>query len=135
MDPLLGKYHQTVCEKCSHPFHPDTDEVCEKCGHSKYVKGVAERIAELSEETDKKPKRPPYIHQIPLDFIPGLGPKMREKLLNHFGTEMAILHEVSFEHLKEVVPEKMAQMIILARTGKLELSAGGGGKYGKISLE
>ncbi|WP_428909000.1 TIGR00375 family protein [Niallia sp. Krafla_26] len=134
LDPLLGKYHQTVCEKCLHPFLPEVEGVCENCGHSKYVKGVAERIAELSVENGHKPKRPPYIHQIPLEFIPGLGPKIREKLLNHFGTEMAILHEVSFEHLKEVVPEKMAQMIVLARTGKLSLSAGGGGKYGKISM-
>ena len=69
----------------------------------------------------QKTQRPPYIHQIPLEFIPGLGPKMREKLLNHFGTEMAILHEVSFEHLKEVVPEKMAELVVLARTGELEL--------------
>jgi uncharacterized protein (TIGR00375 family) len=132
LDPLLGKYHQTVCEKCLHPFHPEREDVCSHCGHKKYVKGVADRIAELSMNDGQKTQRPPYIHQIPLEFIPGLGPKMREKLLNHFGTEMAILHRVSFEHLKEVVPEKMAELVVLARTGELELTAGGGGKYGKI---
>ena len=105
---------------------------CENCGHHKYVKGVADRISELSTITEKMPERPPYIHQIPLDFIPGLGPKLRGKLLDHFGTEMAILHEVSFEHLKEVVPVKMAELIVAARSGKLKLAAGGGGKYGKV---
>ena len=86
----------------------------------KYVKGVADRIAELSMNNGQKPERPPYIHQIPLEFIPGLGPKMREKLLNHFGTEMAILHEVSFEHLKEVVPEKMAELVVLCKNWEIK---------------
>ncbi len=131
LDPLLGKYHQTVCEKCSEPFNPEKGK-CDNCGHGKYVKGVADRIAELSEETGIVPERPPYIYQIPLDFIPGLGPKMMEKLLNHFGTEMAILHEVSFAHLKEVVPLKIAELIAAARSGELKLHAGGGGKYGKV---
>jgi uncharacterized protein (TIGR00375 family) len=131
LDPMLGKYHQTVCEKCQFPFDPEKEK-CENCGHHKYVKGVADRISELSSASEKMPERPPYIHQIPLEFIPGLGPKLRRKLLDHFGTEMAILHEVSFEHLKEVVPVKMAELIVAARSGKLQLSAGGGGKYGKV---
>jgi uncharacterized protein (TIGR00375 family) len=134
LDPLLGKYHQTVCEKCQEPTKPE-DEKCLSCGHHQFVKGVADRIAELSSGITKKRKRPPYIHQVPLEFVPGLGPKIMEKLLNHFGTEMAILHEVPFAHLKEVVPVKMAELIVAARSGKLALSAGGGGKYGKISNE
>ena len=96
------------------------------------MKGVADRILELSFVSEKMPERPPYIHQIPLEFIPGLGPKLRGKLLDHFGTEMAILHEVSLDHLKEVVPVKMAELIVAARSGKLKLVAGGGGKYGKV---
>jgi uncharacterized protein (TIGR00375 family) len=132
LDPLLGKYHQTVCEKCLEPFNPAAGR-CEHCGHEKYVKGVADRIAELSVSGVPAPERPPYIYQIPLEFIPGLGPKMREKLLNHFGTEMAILHDVSFEHLQEVVPQKIAELIAAARIGELQLHAGGGGKYGKVA--
>lgn len=131
LDPLLGKYHQTACEKCQYPFNLK-EENCENCGHQKYVKGVADRISELSTVSEKMPDRPPYIHQIPLEFIPGLGPKLRGKLLDHFGTEMAILHEVSFDHLKEVVPVKLAERIVAARTGKLKLSAGGAGKYGRV---
>lgn len=131
LDPLLGKYHETVCEKCLKPFDPKRGK-CETCGHEKYIKGVADRIAELSNTGEKAPERPPYIYQIPLDFIPGLGPKMKEKLLNHFGTEMAILHEASFAHLKEVVPKKIAELIVAARTGQLQLQAGGGGKYGRV---
>ena len=33
-------------------------------------------------------KQRKYIYQIPLGFIPGLGPKAIEKLLSNFGTEI-----------------------------------------------
>ena len=107
-------------KNASIPFDPEKEK-CENCGHHKYVKGVADRISELSTVSEKMPERPPYIHQIPLEFIPGLGPKLKGKLLDHFGTEMAILHEVSLDHLKEVVPVKMAELIVAARSGKLKL--------------
>lgn len=131
LDPLLGKYHQTVCAKCLTPINRE-DSRCEECGHDKVIKGVAERIGELTTASNGRADRPPYIHQVPLQFIPGLGPKLLERLRNHFGTEMAILHEVPREALEEVVPEKIAGLLIKAREGRLSISAGGGGKYGKV---
>jgi uncharacterized protein (TIGR00375 family) len=131
LDPLLGKYHQTVCANCLEPSAKG-QKTCEKCGSTKIVKGVADRILELKIPEESSVERPPYIHQVPLDFIPGLGPKLLQKLLDHFGTEMAILHEVPFDALKAVVPEKVAELIVKARTGMLSLQAGGGGKYGKV---
>lgn len=132
LDPLLGKYHKTVCAECLNPLQED-DQICDLCGHSKIIKGVADRILELKTAETSPPGRPPYVHQVPLEFIPGLGPRMLEKLVNHFGSEMAILHGVPFEALKEVVPEKIADLIMKAREGKINLAAGGGGKYGKIA--
>lgn len=134
LDPLLGKYHQTVCAHCLYPIEPDAEK-CSHCGHTKSVKGVADRIAELKTAEHGPKNRPPYIHQVPLQFIPGIGPKLLDKLLAHFGTEMAILHEVPESALKQVVPEKIANMIIKARTGQLSLHAGGGGKYGTVASE
>ncbi|PLR99820.1 endonuclease Q family protein [Bacillus sp. T33-2] len=131
LDPLLGKYHRTVCASCFAPFAAGA-AACPACGHPKFIKGVADRITELK-TADKGPEsRPPYFHQVPLQFIPGLGPKMLDRLLDHFGTEMAVLHEVPFSALKETVPEYIADMIMKARAGKLNVHAGGGGKYGKI---
>ncbi|EIJ78754.1 hypothetical protein PB1_14389 [Bacillus methanolicus PB1] len=132
MDPLLGKYHQTVCAKCFSSVDIESKR-CSHCGHSKIIKGVSDRIHELKTAKTGPKGRPPYIHQVPLEFIPGLGLKLRAKLLGHFGTEMAILHEVPFSALKEVVPEKIATFIMKARAGELTLQAGGGGKYGRIS--
>ena len=132
LDPLLGKYHKTVCAKCLHPAH-EGDQICEQCGSKKIIKGVADRILELKTADESPSRRPPYVHQVPLEFIPGLGQKLLEKLVDHFGSEMAILHEVPYEALKEVVPEKIADLILKAREGKVNLAAGGGGKYGKIA--
>ncbi|MCH1624832.1 endonuclease Q family protein [Ferdinandcohnia quinoae] len=132
LDPLLGKYHKTTCEKCYHLIEDVRQEVCPSCGHKKIVKGVFDRLQELKNTEEKGPNRPPYIHQVPLEFIPGLGPKTLRKLRDHFRTEMSILHEVPEEALREVVSDQIVDAIMNARGGTLTLQAGGGGKYGKV---
>lgn len=133
LDPKLGKYHDTTCQTCYMHF-PQFHEQCPNCGSKRMVKGVAERIAELSADGPlTPPRRPPYIHQVPLDFLPGVGPKTLHKLLDHFETEMNILHRASFADLVQVVHEKIARMIIKMRMGELKVAAGGGGRYGTVS--
>ena len=134
LNPLLGKYHQTVCAKCGERVEEGAVQ-CMACGSKQIIKGVSLRIKELSETIEDMRVRPPYIHQVPLDFIPGLGPKMMERLLQAFGTEMAILHTITLEQLEQVVPHKIAKMIDLARTGQLAIAVGGGGVYGKVQQE
>lgn len=131
LNPLLGKYHQTVCANCGEKVER-IDQSCPSCNGKTIIKGVSTRIQELSLLEHPFRPRPPYYHQVPLDFIPGLGPKTYERLLQAFGTEMNIIHRVTMEDLAEVVPEKLARMIDSARNGKLTISVGGGGKYGKI---
>lgn len=77
--------------------------------------------------------RPPYIHQVPLEFIPGLGPATYRKLLEEFGTEMAVLHEAGRDHLARAVGDAMAETIVLARSGRMAVEPGGGGIFGRIS--
>lgn len=134
LNPLLGKYHQTVCAKCSQQLSKEAI-ICTECGSTQIIKGVATRIQELSEDFPNKRNRPPYIHQIPLDFIPGIGPKMMERLIEAFGTEMNILHRVTIDQLEQIVPHKLAHLIDLARTGQLAIEVGGGGIYGKIQVD
>ncbi|MCG1022955.1 endonuclease Q family protein [Sutcliffiella horikoshii] len=134
LSPQLGKYFTTVCEKCfSHPLQGK--DACHVCGHAKFIRGVSDRISELAGSNEPRRSRPPYIHQVPLDFIPGVGPKTLAKLRGVFGTEMGILHEASFEELVKVVGEKVASLIVAARSGKVTLKAGGGGRFGRISEE
>ena len=132
LDPKLGKYHRTYCDDCNSTIetkHPFT--VCPKCGSSKVTFGVFDRIELIKDKKEtKSPKtRPPYIYQIPLGFIPGVGPKQIEKLLNHFGTEMTVLHKLSKDDIESVVGEKK---IVEAREGKVKIESGGGGVYGKV---
>lgn len=138
LDPKLGKYHRTYCDDCNSTIetkHPDT--VCPKCGSSKVTFGVFDRIELIKDKKEtKSPKtRPPYIYQIPLGFIPGVGPKQIEKLLDHFGTEMTVLHKLSKDDIESVVGEKIANKIVEAREGKVKIESGGGGVYGKVKKE
>lgn len=133
LDPKLGKYHETVCMKCYAPFS-ETKGICSECGSHKWVKGVAARITDLKDATST-PNRPPYIHQIPLEYIPGLGKKTLQKLLDYFSTEMQIIHEAPYDKLVEIIPKKVADYVVAARTGRLNLQVGGGGKYGKIRVD
>ena len=133
MNPKLGKYHTTVCSKCFEPLPSDTKK-CPVCHSRKIIKGVSERIGELKDTDEPMEDRPPYLYQVPLEYLPSLGPKTYEKLLNRFGTEMSILHEIPPEKLQEALPEKLAASIIQMRNGQLPIKAGGGGKYGKVSL-
>ncbi|MTH52263.1 TIGR00375 family protein [Bacillus mangrovi] len=131
LNPLLGKYHHTVCADCGTVLaRPDT--FCHHCRSGKIIKGVSDRLQELADSKPIVEGRPPYIHQVPLEFIPGAGPKTLLKLKNYFGTEMAILHRVPIEEISKVIPEKTAVRIGLARSGRLAAKGGGGGIYGKI---
>ena len=96
--------------------------------------GVYDRIEIIKDkkETKSPENRPKYVYQIPLTFIPGLGKKNIDKLLNSFGTEMNILHKLSKDDLEGAVGEKIANNIILAREGKMQIKEGGGGVYGQI---
>lgn len=133
--PRLGKYHQTTCQACQQPLPHTLDGRCPHCGFKAVIRGVDERIQELADlPTGEHPShRPPYIEQIPLEFIPGLGAKTREKLFRAFGTEMNILHRVEFDELAQIVGEKLAKTIQLAREGSLSVQAGGAGIYGRVT--
>ena len=138
LDPKLGKYHRTYCEVCQKNIPGEAPVIkCDTCDSRNITMGVYDRIQVIKDkETSKSPvNRSEYVYQIPLSFIPGLGNKTIEKLISHFGTEMNILHKLSFDDLEAVVGEKNARNIINAREGKMHIQAGGGGIYGKIGAE
>lgn len=138
LDPKLGKYHRTYCEKCDRPI-PGKAPItkCPDCDSSNITMGVFDRIEVIKDkEKTKSPDfRPPYIYQVPLTFIPGLGGKTIDKLLDNFETEMNILHKLSKDDIEAVVGEKIANNIVNAREGKVNIEAGGGGVYGRISAK
>lgn len=135
LDPKLGKYHRTYCDECNSTIETREPILeCPKCGSKKVTFGVFDRIELIKDKKQtKSPKnRPPYIYQIPLGFIPGVGGKTIEKLINNFETEMNILHKLSKDDIEAIVGEKVANNIEKARTGNAKVQSGGGGNYGKI---
>ena len=136
LDPKLGKYHRTYCEGCNQTIETkEPVEICPKCKSNKITFGVYDRIELIKDKphTQSPQNRPPYTYQIPLNFIPGIGNKTIEKLINHFETEMNILHNLSKDDIEAYAGEKIANNIIKARNGGMAVQSGGGGNYGKIS--
>ena len=138
LDPKLGKYHRTYCEVCDKQI-PGKAPVtkCDTCDSKNITMGVFDRIEIIKDKKkSQSPKhRPEYIYQIPLTFIPGVGPKVIDKLLEQFGTEMTILHKISNDDIEAACGEKIAQSIIHARDGKISIAEGGGGNYGRVKLD
>ncbi|GAE36857.1 DNA helicase II [Halalkalibacter akibai JCM 9157] len=128
LNPLLGKYYETICAKCSAVVTLQ----CSNCGSTSMIKGVSDRLRELASSKSIEVARPPYQHQIPLEFIPKLGKKTLEKLRDHFGTDMNIIHQVEEKQLQQVVSPVISSAIVAARNGTLSIKAGGGGTYGKV---
>jgi len=145
LDPRLGKYHRTHCAGCGttldendgdQPAVRELPARCPLCGAAKLIRGVSDRVRALGRLAGRVvppagPGRPPYICQVPLKFIPGVGPKLLDRLLDRFGTEMNVLYEASPEALAMAAGEAAAALILAAREGRLHLKAGGGGRYGK----
>jgi uncharacterized protein (TIGR00375 family) len=138
LNPRLGKYHRTYCGDCSSIVdeRETAAERCLYCGSKRIVRGVMDRILSIADREPSPPlvpaERPPYHYQVPLEYIPGLGPKKLEALLDRFGTEMNLLHNASPDELTQAVGQQIADYIVQARSDLLALQAGGGGKYGKV---
>jgi len=134
LDPRLGKYHRTFCLKCERiSSSPPPVLSCDVSASHEVVKGVLDRLVEIQDWPEPRvpEHRPPYVHQIPLQFTPGIGPVAYAKLLQRFGTEMEVLHSAPQQELALVVGRKAAAAIVSARLGRLPVAAGGGGRYGR----
>jgi len=134
LDPRLGKYHRTACPDCGRIAGGEPPVLaCTACGSTQVTRGVLDRLVAIADYPEPRhpDHRPPYHYQVPLQFLPGLGPVALSKLLNRFGTEMAVLHRAPEEDLVAVVGAKVAAGILAARHGRLALLPGGGGRYGR----
>lgn len=138
LDPRLGKYHRTCCEECGRIARGQPPVLtCEQCGSEQVTRGVLDRIVQIADHPEPRPPahRPPYQYQVPLEFVPGVGTVTLNRLINRFGSEMAVLHEATTEELGQTVGQRIARLIVLAREGRLPLQPGGGGHYGRAVPE
>ena len=117
----LGKYNKTYCDICECVSEIE-DGKCKKCGSKKIVKGVEDRVLEIADGESISPKnRPEYMYKIPLEYIPKLGKKTKEKMLELYGTEMNILNKVSIKNIEENFGKQIAKNIEIARNGNITI--------------
>lgn len=120
LDPKLGKYYREVSARI-HWLSSAQRHRLARPPHEEGVSPMPQR------------KRPPYKHQIPLQFIPGLGPARINRLIETFGSEMYVLHYARLEELESILPSDIARSIVKARIKEVSIEAGGRGRYGKVS--
>jgi len=133
LPPKVGKYHRSYCLSCERIIKaPAPQLTCPYCGSKHVVMGVLDRLVSIADRPMAKSNASTYVHQVPLRQLPGIGPKMYERLLRAFGTEMAVLHHVPAEDLQRIAGEKVAAWIIKDRRGELKVEAGGGGVFGRV---
>ncbi len=137
LDPRLGKYHRTFCLDCGGLALGGEAAACPSCGSSRVVKGVWDRIRGIAsyDHPVHPPWRPPYVHHVPLAFIPGIGPKTLDRIIARFGSEMKALHHTPLGELAQVTGEAVAGRIVAAREGRLRVTPGAGGIYGSVVID
>jgi PHP family Zn ribbon phosphoesterase len=147
--PEEGKYHFDGHRLCGIRWSPkETKEhggKCPKCGKPVTV-GVANRVEKLADRPEGfKPQNAiPFKNLIPLDEIiasaKGLGKasvsveREYQLYLSKFGTEFEILLKASKEELLKGLPPKIAEGVLLARQGKVNIQPGYDGEYGTVSV-
>jgi uncharacterized protein (TIGR00375 family) len=135
MDPLLGKYHRSYCPHCELIVTEEAPVLrCPSCGSDKVVMGVYDRVVQIQDRSEPAHPvgRPPYHYRVPLISLPGVGPTTYGKMIRLLGNEIEILEKASPDDIARVAGENTAHLIMQMRVGRLPITPGGGGVYGKV---
>lgn len=147
--PEEGKYHWDGHRLCQVSLAPEeskkSQNICPKCGKNLTI-GVLNRIEELADRPDgsKPPQAIPFKSLIPLEEIiadalgvlPGAKQVESEykTLTEKFGSEFEVLLNVSRQDLEKASSSKIAEGVERVREGKVQISPGYDGVYGKIKI-
>ncbi len=145
VDPSYGKYHFDGHRNCNVCMSPNESlknkDICPVC-RRKLTIGVLHRVEELADRpAGFKPKDAvPFKSLIPLSEIlskllnSGVASqkiwKAYYNLVNGSRSEMDILLNSSFDELKKITNEKIAEAIINNRNRKIKIQPGFDGEYG-----
>jgi uncharacterized protein (TIGR00375 family) len=147
--PEEGKYHYDGHRSCNVVMTPEetkkNNKICSKCKKPMTV-GVMYRVNELADRPNNfiSKNRVPFKKVVPLSEIISevlgvskVSKKIKveyERLIEIFGTELAILIDVSIEEIKNKGSEKLAEAIDKMRKGNINIQPGYDGEYGKVSI-
>jgi len=145
VDPAYGKYHFDGHRNCGFSCSPEETKklngICPKCGN-KLILGVDFRVRELKD--DNKKDRKIEFKILPLHEILALGSNsgintkkvwgIYEKLISEFENEFNVLLVVKKEELLKFAEEKIVELILKNREGKIDVKPGYDGVYGVAIL-
>ena len=156
--PEEGKYHHSGHRACHIKMSPDEvreqGEICPSCGRRITV-GVSYRVEELGgRQVDTwvgddglvygEMGRPPFKSLVPLREILseslGFGVKTKtvarvyQRLIECFGTELAVLMEASIAEIEIASDERTAEGIDRVRRGDIRIEPGYDGVYGIVRV-
>lgn len=138
-DPAYGKYHWNGHRACN--YSSKENNICPVCGDMLTI-GVESRVGEIgNQKIDENKNHKFYFKILPLHELisvsisSGLASKktweVYNKMIERFGNEFNILLTASREELMSF-DEKLADLILKNRAGKLEVKPGYDGEYGKL---
>ena len=138
-DPAYGKYHWNGHRACN--YSSKENNICPVCGDMLTI-GVESRVGEIgNQKIDENKNHKFYFKILPLHELisvsisSGLASKktweVYNKMIERFGNEFNILLTASREELMSF-DEKLADLILKNRAGKLEVKTGYDGEYGKL---
>jgi uncharacterized protein (TIGR00375 family) len=147
--PEEGKYHYDGHRACNVVMSPEetkkNNKICPQCKKPLTV-GVMYRVNELADRPNNfiDKNRVPFKKVVPLSEIISevlgvskVSKKIKveyERLIEIFGTELAILIGVFIEEIKNKGSEKLAEAIDKMRKGDINIQPGYDGEYGKVSI-
>ncbi|MHA1606016.1 MAG: hypothetical protein ACTSWP_00485 [Candidatus Freyarchaeota archaeon] len=133
---------------CMHPREAmKHHNICPVCG-KKLTIGVQHRVEELADREEGFTPKDfiPFKRLIPLaeliavatgtDNLHARAVRLEyERLIKTFGNEYKVLLEAPQQELEKVTHQRIVQLILLNRDGKIKIKPGFDGVYGKIILE
>ncbi|MBI2579487.1 MAG: DNA helicase UvrD [Candidatus Aenigmarchaeota archaeon] len=148
--PEYGKYHIDGHRACNFSCAPEETKklkgICPKCGRHMTI-GVLNRVEELADRPEGFGpkdvvdfKRLVPLHElISHSLNAGVATKkvwdIYNKMISQFGNEFNILLDVEKEQISKYCDEKLTSLIMRNREGRLRITPGYDGVYGRIMEE
>ncbi len=148
--PEEGKYHLDGHRACGVRLAPKEtialDGLCPVCSRPLTV-GVLHRVEELADRPEGfvPESAKPCVHLVPLLEILGqvfevksITSKVKKeysRLVSEAGSELDLLLWLSEKEISSFAPPRVVEAIIKAREGRIELSPGYDGEYGRVIID
>lgn len=144
--PQHGKYHFDGHRQCGVAWDPRqtmaTNRRCPVCGRPLTL-GVLHRVLTVADRQDPI-TTVPYTRLIPLEqilsqvFSAGVGTSRvgttYETLISKVGTELFVLRHATRDQLTEAASTAVAEAVLAARNGDVEINPGYDGRYGAVTV-